>query len=193
METKHVVLHKCNHVKEEEKHSFFLFSMGEAGREIFNTSFWPKVTSEDDQPTEEDDISVPALFKNLEDYCKPHGNLIVERHIFNTRKQNPSESIDQYVTKLKTLAVSCEYGELTDDLITSQLVAGIQSEKVRDRRLQEGSERTLKKTIDICRSNEIAERQMKLLSGDLEVDAINKGGNKHGEQTCRNYRLSISS
>ena len=92
---------------------------------------------------------------------------------------------------MKTLAVSCEYGELTDDLITSQLVAGIQSEKVRDRRLREGSELTLKKTIDICRSNEIAERQMKLSSRDLEVDAINKGGNRYGQQTGKNYRPSI--
>ena len=176
---------------EKEKYSFFLFSMGEAGREIFNTWVWPKVTNEDGQPTGEDDITIAALFKKFEDYCKPQRNLIVERHKFNTRKQNPSESIDQYVTELKTLAASCEYGELTDGLITSQLVAGIQSDKVRDRLLREGSELTLKKTIDICRSNEIAQRQMKLFSGDLEIDAINKGGNRYGQQTGKNYRPSI--
>ena len=73
----------------------------------------------------------------------------------------------------------------------SQLVAGIQSEKVRDRLLWEGSELTLKKTIDICRSNETAQRQMKLFFGDLEIDAMNKGRNRHGQQTGKNYRTSI--
>ena len=32
---------------------------------------------------------------------------------------------------------------------------------------------------------------MKLFSGDLDVDAINNGGNKHGQQTRKNYRPSI--
>ena len=49
---------------EKEKYSFFLFSMGEAGREIFHTWVWPKVTSEDGQPTEEDDITVAALSRS---------------------------------------------------------------------------------------------------------------------------------
>ena len=53
---------------EKEKYSFFLFWMGEADREIFNTWVWPKVTSEGGQPTEEDDITVAALFKKFEDY-----------------------------------------------------------------------------------------------------------------------------
>ena len=65
---------------EKEKYSFFLFSMGEAGREIFNTCVWPKGRGEDGQPTGEDDITIAALFKKLEDYCKPQRNLIVERH-----------------------------------------------------------------------------------------------------------------
>ena len=50
----------------------------------------------------------------------------------NTRRQNSGESVDHYITDLKTLAASCEYGDLVNDLITSQLVAGIQSDKVRD-------------------------------------------------------------
>ena len=52
-------------------------------------------------------------------------NLIGERHKFNTRRQNSGESVDHYITDLKTLAASCEYGSLVSDLVTSQLVAGI--------------------------------------------------------------------
>ena len=118
---------------EKDKYSFFLFSIGEAGREIFNTWIWPKIVDDKGEPTDEDEIPVAALFKKFEDYCKPKRNLIVERHKFNTRRQNPGELIDHYITDSKTLAASCEYGSLVNDLITSQLVAGIQSDKVRDR------------------------------------------------------------
>ena len=100
---------------EKEKYSFFLFSIGEAGREIFNTWIWPKVVNDEGEPTDEDDITIAALFKKFEDYCKPKRNLIVERYKFNTRRQNPGESVDHYITELKTLAASCEYGDLIND------------------------------------------------------------------------------
>jgi hypothetical protein len=62
---------------EKEKYSFFLFSIGEAGREIFNIWIWPKVKNDKNEPTDEDEITVAALFKKFEDYCKPKRNLIV--------------------------------------------------------------------------------------------------------------------
>jgi hypothetical protein len=154
---------------EKEKYSFFLFSNGEAGREIFNTWMWPKVVDDKNEPTDEDEITVAAIFKKFEDYCKPKRNLIVERHKFNTRRQNPGEPVDHYITDLKTLAASCEYGNLVNDLITSQLVAGIQSDKLR-----EGSELSLDKAVDICRSHEVTQKQMKLFHGECEVDTVNK-------------------
>ena len=123
----------------KEKYSFFLFSIGEAGREVFNTWIWPNIVDDSGNPTSEDEITVASLFKRFDDYCKPKLNLIVERHKFNTRRQNPGEAVDHYITELKTLAATCEYGNLTNDLITSQLVAGIQWDKIRDRLLREGS------------------------------------------------------
>jgi hypothetical protein len=86
---------------EKEKYSVFLFSIGEAGRELFNTWIWPKVVDDKNEPTDEDDITVAALFKKFEDYCKPKRNLIVEQHKFNTRRQNPGEPVDPYITDLK--------------------------------------------------------------------------------------------
>lgn len=175
---------------DKEKYSFFLFSIGEAGREIFNTWIWPKIVDDKGDPTDEDDIVVAALFKKFDDYCKPKRNLIVERHKFNTRRQNPGEAVDHYITELKTLAASCEYGNLTNDLITSQLVAGIQSDKIRDRLLREGSGLTLEKTIDICRSHEVTQEQMKLFHGECEVDSVNK---RHSGQNNRARHSSMTS
>lgn len=94
-------------------------------------------------------MTVAALFKKFEQ------NLIVERHKFNTRRQKSGESVDHYITDLKTLAASCDYGSLESDLITSMLVAGIQSDKVGGRLLREGSELSLHKSVDFCRSREV--------------------------------------
>jgi hypothetical protein len=117
---------------------------------------------------------VAAPFKKFEDYCKPKRNLIVEQRKFNTRRQNLGEPVDHYITDLKTLAALCEYGNLVNDLITSQLVAGIQLDKVRDRLLREGSELSLDKAVNICRSHEVTQKQMKLFHGECEVDTVNK-------------------
>ena len=70
-------------------------------------------------------IREAALLKKFGDNCKPKRNLIGERHKFNTRRQNSGESVDHYITDLRTLPASCKYGSLVNDLVTSQLVAGI--------------------------------------------------------------------
>ena len=72
----------------------------------------------------------------------------------------------------------------------SQLVAGIQSDKVRDRLLREGSELTLEKSIDICRSNKVTQQQMKLFHGECEVNSLNK---RQAEQNNKNHKRALSS
>ena len=52
---------------QKEKYSFFLFSISEAGQEIFNTWIWPKVLNYEGKPADKDDITIAALFKKFED------------------------------------------------------------------------------------------------------------------------------
>ena len=44
------------------------------------------------------------LVKKFEDYCTPKRKVTYERDLFDTRNQGPTESIDAYVTALKTPA-----------------------------------------------------------------------------------------
>ena len=59
------------------------------------------------------------------DYCMPKKNLVYERFVFNTCNQNQGQTIDSYVTELRTKAQSCEYDELKDSLIRDWIVVGI--------------------------------------------------------------------
>ena len=87
--------------------------------------------------------------------------------------QEVGETIDQYITKLKTKARSREFGALKDSLIRDRIVCGIHSDKTRRRLLSE-VELTLERTVDICRANEATATQMKKLG---ENSAINHNTN----------------
>ena len=83
--------------------------------------------------------------------------------MFNTSNQHVGETIDQYVTDLKTKVRSCEFGVLTDSLIKDRIVCGIIDDRTRSRLLRE-PDLSLQKALDICRANEATTTQMKLLT-----------------------------
>ena len=112
------------------------------------------------------------LFKNFEDYCLPKKDLVVERTKFIGKNQNDYETFDQYITELKNFIGTCEYAELRDSLLIYNIVDQIISEKVRDVLLRKGTEMTLEKAINICRTDEITKRQMKEMRIDKEVNGI---------------------
>ena len=159
---------------EEEKYSVFLFLIGEQGRDVFNTMTWGIKEDEQGNPTNEDNITVQELFKKFEDYCLPKKNVVVERRKFLRKNQHDDEAFDQYMTELKILASTCEFGELHDSLLTYKVVDGIRSEKIRDVLLRKGADMTLEKAINICRTDEITRMQMKEMSTDKEINGINK-------------------
>ena len=73
------------------------------------------------------------------------------------------ETIDQYVTDLRTKAHSCEFGELRDSLIRDHIICGIICDKTRGILLREG-DISLQRTVEICRANEAVTSQLKAIS-----------------------------
>ena len=143
--------------EEEVKCATLLHVIGPDAIEIFNTFRW---NQEGDTPG--DDKKLDKVLSKFEKYCSPKSNLTYERHQFNTRNQNEGESIDSYVTELRILSKSCEFGDLTDSLIKDRLVCGVLKDSVRSRLLRE-TELTLQKAIDICRAAETSTQQMKVI------------------------------
>ena len=137
--------------------STLLTVAGEEAIEVYNTF---NLTEE-----ETDDIGV--LIKKFQDYCIPKKNVTFERHVFNTRSQGTAETIDSYVTELRKLAKSCEFGSLHDSLIRDRIVCGIKSDEVRGRLLRE-SDLTLIKAIETCRTAELSKSQMKNMAENQE-------------------------
>ncbi|CAB3983559.1 Hypothetical predicted protein [Paramuricea clavata] len=157
----------CKDRSEDEKVAIFMCMIGRQGQDIRDTF------ELDEDKDGEEIVTVEILIQKFEQYCKPRKNLIVERHRFLTRNQEQSETIDQYVTELKTLATSCEWGDIKDDLICSRIVSGIVSTRVRERLIREPKLK-LTRAIEICQADELSLQQLKLFNNDKEVGAINK-------------------
>ena len=170
---------------EEERYSAFLFMIGEQGREIFNTMEWEKIQDADGNPTEGDNITINELFKKFDEYCEPRKNLVVERRKFFWRNQLEDEHFDQYLTVLKNLASTCEFGELHDGLLTYKIIDGIQSDKIRNTLLRKGAGMTLEKAVEINRIEEVTRRQMLLLKNEKDVDYINKRSWKQSSKATK--------
>ena len=166
--------------------STLLHVLGEEALAIYNTFNFGEENAEDPK----------VLFKFYERYFLPKKNVTLERHVFNTRFQQPSEPFDNFVTDIKLKAKTCEFAALNDSLIKDRIVVGITDDSVRSRLLRD-ADLDLQKAIDICHSAEQASAQMGTLSGtSAKIDTVNtqRGGpsckscgRKHPPRRCPAY------
>jgi hypothetical protein len=159
--------------EDEVKTNTLLHVIGPDVIEIFNTFQWTEAGDEAD-----DNKKVDEALAKIEKYCSPKKNVVVEGHIFNTRKQGPSEKVDTFITDLRILAKSCEFENLHDSLIRERIVCGINSDIVRGRLLRE-SDLTLQRSIDICRAAETSSCQLHVISTgrtEASINFVRKGG-----------------
>ena len=106
----------------------FLNAVGPAALEVYRTFEWENAG---------DAKKLVKIQGKFEEYCNPQKNETFERHVFKSRTQGSTETVDQFVTDLRVKAASCNYGTLTDSMIRDQLVSGIRSNQVRERLLRE--------------------------------------------------------
>ena len=123
-----------------------------------------------DFESEEQKTDIDIVIQKLQSYCIGETNEIYERYRFNKRDQELNESVDAYVTALRTLAKTCNFGALEDSLIRDRIVIGVKDNQARKKLLQV-SKLTLKDCIDICRSYETTSLQLKEINQE-EVHAL---------------------
>ena len=75
--------------------------------------------------SDDDRKDVKRTLDALERYFKPKVNVVYKRYMFRDSKQKSGESIDAYVTRLKGLASTCQYGALEEELIRDNILCGV--------------------------------------------------------------------
>lgn len=141
------------------KLKLFYYLIGESGRELCGTLM----------------VADGRTFENVlakfdEHYC-PKANETVERYRFFVRNQESGEGIDKYVTELRMLAGTCNFGPVKESLIRDRIVCGTNSASMRERLLREEN-LTLEKCIQMCRASELSRENSKAIAGAEEVHAL---------------------
>ena len=78
-------------------------------------------------------------------------------------------TFDNYFVRLRKLAATCEFGQLTDELIRDRIVCGIADNATTKKLLQE-SDLTLNKCLDLCRATETSTNQLNTMLYDHVAD-----------------------
>ncbi|XP_038116994.1 uncharacterized protein K02A2.6-like [Culex quinquefasciatus] len=149
---------------DKQKVSYLLSVIGEPARKKF---FNFELT--------EAERATPALaLKAIREKVVPKRNVIVDRLEFFSATQSSRESVDEYSTRLKTLARVAKLGTLNEELITYKLITSNKWPQLRSKMLAM-TDLTLEKVVDMCRAEEItAKRSQDLAVPDAEVNKVAK-------------------
>ena len=159
--------------------STLLYCMGENAEDILVSTN----ISDDDRK------KYVSVVRQFDDFFKVWKNVIFKRARFNRRCQAAGETIEQFITSLYTLAESCDYGDLKDQMIRDRIVVGIRDQS-QSERLQMDADLTLEKAKTLVRQREaVHEQQVLLKAGQNEdklIDFIRKKTAFRGKAPQRN-------
>ena len=110
-----------------------------------------------------------AVIGQFDRFIKVRKNVILEWALFNHRCQGQSETAEEFIPSLYSLAENCEYGELKDQMIRDRIVVGIRDQS-QSARLQMDPELTLEKAKTLVRQREAVQEQQSLLQHGQKVD-----------------------
>ena len=141
-----------------QKKALLLHIAGPEVQDLFETLTIPATV--DDQT--EYDVALSAL----NTYFSPTPNIAFERHQFRQAAQRPGESVDEFCTRLKSLAASCAFSGQRDEHIRDQFVDKCSSSGLRRRLLREPN-LTLTSLMDIARASQAADQQAAIMEGNI--------------------------
>ncbi|VDI15600.1 Hypothetical predicted protein, partial [Mytilus galloprovincialis] len=118
-----------------------------------------------------------AAKHKLTAYFAPKKNTEYEIYKFRQAKQTSDETIDSFHTRLRQLAVNCEFTETSKE-VKSQIIQGCHSTRLRRKALREDT--TLEGLISSARALELSEKQATEIeqSDKQSANAVRKGVGK---------------
>ena len=147
--------------------------IGDKGRDIYNT--W--------ELTAEEAKKLDTYYTKYEAYVKPKSNKVFARYKFHQKVQQEGESFEQFLTDLKLLVKDCGYAD-PDEMVRDRVVIGCHATKTREKLIQEGSDLTLEKAIDIARTDEMSKAQLKTMTTENpSINSVNQKKQKSHKKT----------
>ena len=156
--------------------------VGDDGLDVMETMDFRKDLTAN--PPVDETKQLDVIIAKFDAYCMPRKNVTVERFAFHSRKQASGEPVDVFITDLKSLASTCEFGELKNSLIKDQIVLGIHSEKLRATLLEKGGGEkglSLEDAVSCCKLKEVSEGHLKSIVSSTEVAGVQSNAKFSGK------------
>ena len=139
------------------------------------------------------DLSFEEIVDNLAKHLDPKPIVIAERFKFHKAEQQESESIRDFLARLKKLAETCEFGGYREEAIRDRFVCGLK-ERTIQRKLLAVADLTLQSAVEKACAAELTEKETIALHG-VGVEEADKvrvtfpecfrcGKNNHSSDTC---------
>lgn len=138
--------------------STFLYCLGEEAESVLAST----------NATAEDRRDFDCTIAKFDAYFQVRKNVIYERARFNRRSQQSGESAEQYIVALYALSEHCDYGGMTEEMISDRLVVGIRDTALSEK-LQMDPKLTLESAKKAIRQREAVHEQQQTLKGDAKA------------------------
>jgi len=186
---------KLSAENEEIQVASLLYAMGPETESVFRQFHFQEAADAD---------KWDPVIQKFDDHFIPQKNVIHHRAVFHRRLQSPTETVEQYVRALHTLAVNCDFTD-KNEAIRDMFVIGIRDQEV-SKQLQLINRLTLELAVQHARQSEEVANQASALARDsvqssttdvdalsAEVDAVRRQHQRKGpSRSDKSARSSYS-
>lgn len=145
----------------KQARALLLYSAGQEVQDIFENLTDPGHPAGVD-PDPHD--AYQKAMRTLDAHFSPKMNVPYERHKFRQMSQSPTETVDQFVARLRKQGANCEFEDKLDENIRDQVIDRCSSTHLRRKLLQKGTELTLPTLQELARAMEAVDMQAKAMS-----------------------------
>ena len=135
----------------KQKVSYLRYWMGEQGIPLVKKS--TALGKLDFSSSEEDALSSGYILQNywnlLDAEFRPKGNKLLSVIELWTRSKQGSKTLNEWLTYVYNLVESCDYGDSSERIIRDVLIIGCNSDKAKDKIVQQGEKIKLQDLIEI--------------------------------------------
>lgn len=138
--------------EKERKKALLLHYMGDECYDIYETLM-------------EDEDKYEEVRSKMSNYFVPKANAEYEKYLFRNTKQKEDETLDQFCTRLKKIAVNCGFtNDQFDSEVKSQIIQGCLSSQLRKKALSKPLD--LKTLLETGKAMELADSQLSTMESD---------------------------
>ena len=144
--------------------------MGEQGIPLVKK--WTALGKLDFSSSEEDALSSGYILQNywnlLEAEFKPKGNKLLSVIELWTRSKQGSKTLNEWLTYVYNLVESCDYGDSSERIIRDVLIIGCNSDKAKDKIVQQGEKIKLQDVIEILQLEDLTRQTLTEMTSTMQ-------------------------